>query len=289
MLAQVAVAADAGADPWKFEPHPEVWLVVAAVVGMGVYVARVIGPKVVPAGEPALTRKQKAWFAAGVLTLWASSDWPIHDIAEQHLYSVHMVQHLMLTFIVPPLFWLAMPEWFARLVVPEGGRGYSLLKRVSAPITAGIVFNALVVFTHWSVVVNTSVRVGAVHYIVHLVMVTAAFVMWLPVCAPWKELRLSPMGQCIYLFMMSIIPTVPGAWLSLSESPVYEVYDHEPRLWGLSVVEDQTMAGLFMKVAGGAYLWAVIIAVFFRWGLAQQDENRRAPVEPPAPERVSSR
>ncbi len=267
-------AAVATADPWAFEPHPEVWLLIAAVIGMAVYVVKVIGPNAVPEGEPIIGRRQVAWFVAGTLTLWLASDWPMHDIAERSLYSVHMVQHMLLTYLVPPMFWLAMPTWLARLLVPAEGRGYRLLRRLGAPLAAGLIFNALVVVTHWSVIVNTSVRVGAVHYSVHLIIVASAFLMWLPVCGPWPELRISPVAQCIYLFMMSVIPTVPGAWLSLSESPVYEVYDHEPRLWGLSVIEDQTMAGLFMKVIGGSFLWAVIVGIFFRWGLQQEREAR---------------
>lgn len=290
MLADVTggAVAPAAANPWAFEVHTEVWVLVATVVAMGFYVTRVIAPKVVPAGEPVASRRQKLWFGAGVVALWLASDWPMHDIAERYLYSIHMVQHLVLTFVMPPMFLLALPEWLARLVIPDGSRSARLLKRFAAPVIAGLLYNALMIFTHWSTIVNTSVRIGAVHYLVHLVIVTSAFLMWVPVCGPWKELRLSPLGQCIYLFLMSILPTVPGAWLTLAGSPLYEVYDSQPRLWGVTVMDDQQAAGLFMKVAGGAYLWAVIIGIFFRWGLAEEKANRRAPVEPAADERVGS-
>ena len=273
-------------EPWRYQLHVEVWVLLLAVVGMGLYVSRVLQPKAVAAGDPPITKRQKAWFVGGVLLLWVASDWPLHDISERYLYSLHMVQHLLLTFVMPPMFWLAIPSWLARLLVPPGTRSDTILRRVAKPIIAGLIYNGIVVFTHWSVVVNTSIRVGAFHYLVHLVVVTSAFVMWLPVCSPWKEHRLSPMGQCIYLFMMSILPTVPGAWLSLSGAPLYEVYDTMPRLWGISVLEDQQIAGLFMKVGGGAYLWAVIIAIFFRWGIGQQSSNRRGPEPASEPEPV---
>ena len=55
-----------------------------------------------------------------MVLLWLASDWPVHDIAEEYLYSAHMIQHLLLTFVVPPLFLLATPEWLARLVVGRG-------------------------------------------------------------------------------------------------------------------------------------------------------------------------
>ena len=271
-------AHDTAAFP-AWEAHPEVWLLVASVLALGVYIDRVIAPKV-PASlrgdGPAITRRQRLWFLAGVLTLWLASDWPVHDIAEQYLYSIHMVQHLVLTLVMPPLFWLATPRWLAELAIPEGSRLWGILRRAARPIAAAVIFNALTIATHWTVVVNTSVEVGPVHYLVHLVVVTSAFLMWIPVAGPWPALRISPVAQCIYLFTMSIIPTVPGAWLTMAEHAVYRVYDHGPRLWGITVVEDQQYAGLFMKVGGGAYLWALIITIFFRWALALERTEARA-------------
>ncbi len=261
----------------RWTPHPEVWLLVAGVIALGVYVDRVIAPKV-PASargdRPAITRRQKAFFVAGVLVLWVASDWPLHDIAEQYLYLFHMIQHLLLTMVMPPLFWLATPAWLAELVVSRGSRGWGILSRVARPVPAAVIFNALVIATHWTVMVNTSVQIGPFHYTVHVVLVTAAFLMWIPVCGPWKELRLSAIGQCVYLFAQSIIPTVPGAWLTMADGPVYGAYDHLPRLWDISVVNDQQYAGLFMKVGGGAYLWTLIIVIFFRWSLKLEKEDQ---------------
>src|SRR4051812_42675724 len=108
-------AADVG--PFRWQPHPEVWLVLAGVMGLGLYVVRVIAPKVPAAqrgGGPAVTRQQKAWFGLGIVLLWLASDWPLHDLAEQYLYFLHMVQHTLLTLALPPVFWLATPGWLAR-------------------------------------------------------------------------------------------------------------------------------------------------------------------------------
>lgn len=270
--------ADAAAQPWRFQAHVEVWLVVAGVIALGVYVARVIAPKVepsLPGGGPAVTRAQRAWFVLGVALLWVSADWPLHDLAEQYLYWLHMIQHTLLTLVVPPIFWLATPGWLAGLVVPEGSRADAVLRRVARPVPAAVLFNALVVGTHWTWVVNTSVASAPVHYLVHLILVMSAFVMWIPVCGPWRDLRLGPAGTCVYLFVQSIVPTVPGAWLTLAEAPVYSAYDHLPRLWGIGVVTDQQYAGLIMKLGGGAYLWALIIVIFFRWALATERDDRR--------------
>ena len=104
-------------DPWIWKPHPEVWLLVLAIVAFGWWAARVIGPKVVPLGQPVVTATQRRTFALAVVLLLVAADWPIHDIAEDHLYSVHMVQHLLITFIVPPLLLLATPGWLVPLLL----------------------------------------------------------------------------------------------------------------------------------------------------------------------------
>ena len=64
----------AGADFWRWQPHPEVWVLVGGVAALSWYALRVVGPKVVPAGQPVVTRAQLAWLVAGLLTLWVASD-----------------------------------------------------------------------------------------------------------------------------------------------------------------------------------------------------------------------
>ncbi|MEY3699940.1 MAG: hypothetical protein RIT16_300, partial [Actinomycetota bacterium] len=79
-------------QPWRFQQHIEVWVLIIAVVASYIYAIRVIGPRVVASGN-VVSRKQLVAFVIGVLFLWLASDWPIHDISEEYLYSVHMFQH----------------------------------------------------------------------------------------------------------------------------------------------------------------------------------------------------
>jgi putative membrane protein len=88
--------------------------------------------------------------------------------------------------------------------------------------------------------------------------------MWMPVVGPFPELQISPIGKCIYLFIQSLIPTIPAAWLTFADGAVYKSYDQPVRVWGLSVVFDQQLAGAIMKTGGGIFLWAIIIFIFFK-------------------------
>ena len=262
---------------WRWQPHPEVWFVVASVVALGFYAVRVIGPKVVPAGQPVATRRQRGFFLAGVLTLWVAADWPMHDAAEEYLYAFHMVQHFLLAYVVPPMFLLATPTWLARLIVGQG-RFERWLKVLAFPVIAAVLFNGVIIFSHWPAAVDLSVSNGLVHYGMHLLLVFTALLMWVPVCGPFPELRMSLPAQMIYLFAMSIVPTVPAAWLTLGGKVIYSAYDTPQRLWGISALSDQQMAGLIMKLGGSAYLWGLITVMFFKWAYRHEQAEQTGEV-----------
>jgi putative membrane protein len=186
-----------------------------------------------------------------------------------------MVQHLMITFIVPPLYLLAVPAWLVRLLVLEGGVGSRVLRRMAHPVVAGVAFNGLVALTHWSGVVQLSFDSGAFHYSLHLTLFGLALLMWVPVASPLPELRISVPGQMIYLFLMSIIPTIPAAWLTFAEGVVYKHYDDGFEMWGVSVQSDQQAAGLIMKLLGGFYLWGIIVVKFIGYSRIHHRENQK--------------
>ncbi len=262
-------------DFWRFVPHPEVWLLVVGVTVLYFYAARVIGPKVVPAGTPSVTRSQRRWFVFGMLMMWLAADWPMHDVGEQYLYLVHMLQHTLLTFVIPPALLLATPEWLARLVLGRGAVD-RWVHKLARPVPAALVFNALTLLLHWQVVVNTASTNGLFHYALHTAIVVSAFLFWMAVCGPLPELRISVPSQMLYLFITSIVPTVPGAWLIFAEGAVYEVYDKPARLFGISVTTDQQIAGAIMKLGAGTYLWVIIAVLFFVWSSRQQKADRQA-------------
>jgi putative membrane protein len=262
------------ASVWRYQPHPEVWVLVFGLFALGAYAVRVVGPRAVRDDEPIVTRSQAGWFLAAVLTLWFASDWPMHDIGEERLYSVHMFQHLLLSFVVPPMFLLATPTWLARLVVGKG-RGYRALRLLTRAVPVTLLFNAVVVTSHWPAVVNNAVESPFLHYGIHVLVVFSALLMWTPVCGPLPELRFSLGAQMPYLFLQSIIPTIPAGWMTFAEGVVYHAYDTPVRVWGLSVLDDQQMAGMVMKVIGGTYLWVLIGVIFVRF-VTQSESSDRA-------------
>jgi putative membrane protein len=256
-----------------FHLHLDVLLVVTVLEGGYLWAIRRLGPRDLPAGEPAASRRQVAWFTTGVLTILLASEWPIHDLSERYLFSVHMVQHTLISLVAPPMLLLGMPAWLLRkLLSPRPV--YAVLRRLTRPLIALVLFNGVIVLTHWPALVNAMLEHHMLHLVGHTVLFGSATLMWWPVVSPLPEMpTLSYPGRMLYLFLQSIVPTVPASFLTFGSKPLYSFYEHAPRIWGWSALTDQTVAGLIMKLVGGLILWSVIGFVFFKWYLVEQREG----------------
>jgi len=246
------------------------------VVGLFVAACRFVGPRVVVPGEPVLPRRKAVMFGLGVLALWVHADWPIHDIGEGYLFSVHMIQHTGFTLIAPALLILGMPGWLTRWLFVDRLWARRAARVLFRPLVAGLVYNLVTVLTHWPLVVNASLENHPLHFFVHLVLFFSAFCMWFPVLNTVPDLpTTSPPFRMLYLFLQSVIPTIPASFLTFGETPLYAYYAEVPRLWGMSAVEDMQLAGALMKVYAGSILWGVIVGVFFRWYAAEEKQRPR--------------
>ncbi len=158
-----------------------------------------------------------------MLALWAGADWPIHDLAEGYLYSIHMVQHMLFSWIAPPLLIAGMPVWMLRAVLkPRSVRG--LVRFLTRPVMALVVFNAVLLFTHWPAVVDLAVRSQITHFGLHLLLFSASLVMWWPVMSPLPEMpSLAPPAQMMYLFLQSLAPTIPASFLTFGSKVLSRV------------------------------------------------------------------
>ena len=246
-----------------WHPHPSVWLVLGTLwVAYLVAVRRHV--PVAPA-EREERRRRTTLFSAGMACLWLAADWPIHDLAEGYLYSAHMVQHMVFTLVAAPLLVAGTPAWMWRSLLRLRPllRLFAFLTR---PVVALVVFNAVLLFTHWPEMVQASVGSELTHFSVHVLVFGSAVLMWWPVLSPLPELpAMTPPGQMLYLFAQSLAPTIPASFLTFGSTLLYPVYGTFPRIWGVSALTDQLVAGLIMKIVGGLILWGFIAVIFFRW------------------------
>lgn len=243
--------------------HPDVWFLLGALALLYVRAARVSPP----------SRRQALTFASGLFALLVASDWPVHDLAEGYLYSVHMVQHMVFTLVAPPLIILGVPGPMLDRMLGHGGTR-AVVRRLARPVPALIIFNAVMVASHWPAWVDATLRHHPLHFVAHAVLLGSGFLMWMSIVSPLEDMpQLHPLAKMMYLFLQSILPTVPASFLTLGSTPLYHFYEHVPRLWGLSALTDQQIAGVIMKVIGGLYLWLIIVVVFFRWYAREEDRD----------------
>jgi len=216
-----------------FDPHWDTVALTVTLEGAYVWAVARLGPRVLPDGEQAATRRQISAYTAGVLTLLVAAGWPIHDLAEHYLFSVHMFQHLLISLVTPPLMLLGMPEWLLRRIVQP--RVVNRIVRTFArPFVALVVFNAVIVVTHWPAAVNAMLTHHWLHFFGHAVLFLSATMMWWPVVAPLPEMpALSYPGKMVYLFLQSIVPTVPASFLTFGRTRVYHFYTTVTRIWGM--------------------------------------------------------
>jgi putative membrane protein len=258
----------------SWQPHPDVWLLVVALFGGYAYALSAWGPRLAPGRAP-VTKRQRIYFALGVLVLWVAAEWPVHDIAERYLYSVHMVQHMAFQLVAPPLLILGTPGWLMRVFL-RPKPVFALARFVTRALPALFVVNLVVAMSHTPAWVNATVGNGLLHLAAHVLIVVVSVLMWWPVLSPLPELpHLSYPGRMAYLFAHSIVPTVPASFLTFASAPIYTAYIEAPRLFAwLTPVQDQQIAGLLMKIGGGLVIWAVIAVLFFRW---QHEEESGGP------------
>ena len=254
-------------------PHPDVWLLVG-LFGAGYAIAIVrLAPKWAVAGQAVVTRFQVTCWTLGVLAMWVASDYPVHDVAERYNFSVHMVQHLIFTMVVPPLLLLGLPAWLLRLVLRPRWL-FSTVRALARFIPALVIFNVVLVFTHWPLIVDAALHSGLVHFLVHTLLLVSSLIVWLPIVSPLPEIpRLQPVLRMLYLFAWSVVPTIPASFLTFGTSPLYKFYEHVPHLYGMSTLQDQQIAGLIMKIGAGLLLWLIIAVVFFRWASEEDRAN----------------
>jgi putative membrane protein len=256
-----------------WQPHPDVWLIVGLLVAAYAVAVTRVGPRYVMPGHAAVSRFQMMCFGCGAAAVLVASDYPIHDLAERYLFSIHMVQHLVYSLVAAPLLLLGTPAWMARALLSPPGfmRAMRWLARF---FPATVLYNAVVVFTHVPATVDVALRYAVVHFALHALILLSSIVVWMPILSPLPEVpRLFPPLAMFYLFLQSVVPTVPASFLTFGKTPLYHVYATFPRLWGISALTDMQAAGLIMKIAAGILIWGIITIVFFRWFRREEAET----------------
>jgi putative membrane protein len=253
--------------------HPSTVIGLAALAGLYVWRARSTD------AEHPLSVPRKLSFFSALLVIFGSLNGPIHDLSDTYLFSAHMVQHLLLTMLMPPLIIYGVPGWMLRPLL-RNRTVLAIAQRVTKPVACFVIFNLVIALWHLPVFYNAAMANHNIHIVEHLMFMSAAVLMWWPITSQLPELpRLSYPGQMLYCFLMILPMSIIAIYISMAEQVLYPAYSVAPRISSLSPLDDQLLGGLIMWVPGGLLFMVIMTVVFFKWAARGEDDAASAQVD----------
>jgi len=258
----------------SFTVHWSTVLGLAVLAGLYEWRARAAAKD--PSAGSAPSGAQRALFMTGLVVMFLSLNGPLHDLSDSFLFSAHMVQHLVLTLVVPPLLIAGTPASLFRQALRS--RAVERVARViSKPIACYAIFNVVLTVWHLPLFYNLAVAHHPVHIAQHLMFLTAATLMWWPLMSPLPELpRLPYPMQMLYCFLMTIPMSIIAIFVTYADEVLFPGYASAPRIWGISPMQDQLFGGLIMWIPGGLFFAGVMAVVFFKWAARDSDTSAGA-------------
>ena len=247
--------------------HPEVVAGVALLAGL------YAGAWVVHPGRGRL--RDGACFGAGLAALLVALNGPLHDLSDGYLLSAHMVQHLVLTLVVPLCLLAGTPPWMLDALLRalwRHGPARAAVRMLTRPLPAFAVWSVALVVWHLPAPHSLALEVHPWHVVQHLTLLGAATLGWWPILSRSTLAGALPYAaQLLYLFAFGMPMTVVAAFVTAAERVLYPFYAAAPRLFGLGALDDQRLGGVIMWVPAGVIPLLAFTVVYFRWAAAEAE------------------
>jgi putative membrane protein len=259
---------------WSFSPGV---LIGAALVG-GVYVRR--WRQVRFSSSPRRTSEAPIWrlcsFMGSIAVAMIALISPVDALADQ-LFFAHMIQHMLLLDLVPILAILGLTKVILR---PITRAVHDLERRAGVfahPAFAVVLYVGVIWAWHIPAAYDEAVRHPGIHVLEHISFVIAGSLYWWHLLSPIRaRLRLDGMGPVIYMASTKLFVGALGMGLAFAPSALYPYYVHHARVWGISAISDQSIAGLIMAVEQSIVMGIAIVFLFVRaLNESEQAQQRR--------------
>src|SRR5256714_8297779 len=186
---------------------------------------------------------------------------------------MHLAQHILIGDIAPLLLVLSL----SRVIMRPATRRLTNIERrlglLSSPVAFIAIWFALLYLWHIPALYDAALRRPSLHALEHACFFAAGVAVWWPLIQPVPmRRRLTGMQPILYIFAAKVGLAALGIYLAWSTGVAYDYYNHVPRIWGLSAVEDQNAGGAIMLVEQSLVLVTVMSVLFVRM-LAQSEEE----------------
>jgi putative membrane protein len=217
-----------------------------------------------------------AALAIALVALLVMLNGPVHELSDRYLFSAHMLQHLVLTLVVPPLLLAASPGWMIDALL-RPAPVLRLARTFTRPLPALATYAVVMIGWHLPGAYGLALEVHAWHIVQHLTMMAAAALAWWPVLARSRRApRLPYAAQILYLFAFGVPMSAVAAMITGADRLLYPFYAAAPPVVAWSPLVDQRLGGVLMWVPAGLVPLVAFTVVFFRWAAAESEED--APV-----------
>ncbi len=262
---------------WSFDPS----VVVPLGLGAALYLVAVRAVDRAHPLNPVPTIRSVCWLL-GLGAILVALQSPIERF-DTTLFSVHMVQHILLTLIAPPLLALGAPiTLLLRASRPETRRQVILpvlhslpVRVITFPVVTWLLFALAMWGTHFSPIFDRSLEDPSLHQLEHAFYLIAGCLFWWPVVAldpsPW---RMREPARILYTFLQMPQNSFLGLAILSATSPLYAHYATLARAWGPAVLDDQVAAGAVMWVIGDLVFLGAILGIVVGWMRREEREAR---------------
>lgn len=271
---------------WSFDPLP----LAGGLVAIGAYLAAAARVNRAHPRTPVPTWRIVAWIS-GVLVALAAVLSSLDAYADA-LLSAHMIQHLLLAMVAPPLLLLGAPiTLLLRVASPAIRRDLILpvlhsrvVGVIAFPPVAWSVFAIAMWVTHFTPLYNAALEDPFLHELEHVVYLAAGLLFWWPIVgADPHPRRMGHAGRVVYLLAQMPVGAAVGLAIYFAPDLLYAHYATNELAWGPDPLTDQQIAGAIMWGVGGLILLAGVAALIAGWIRTEERRSRRAEGRPALP------
>jgi cytochrome c oxidase assembly factor CtaG len=255
---------------WSWDPG----ILLLLAVATGVYVRRWRQARASD-GPRGASGWRLASFLGGIAMIFIALISPV-DVLGSQIFAMHMAQHLLLADLASILIILG----FTKVILRPATRRLQQVERAAGPFAhpafGAIAYVTVMFVWHIPALYDSALRHSGVHALEHICFAAAGFLYWWHLISPIRSrMRLAGLGPVFYMVSTKIAVGLLGIVITFAPEVLYDFYDQPGRVWGMTPLEDQGVAGMVMALEQSFVMGIALVSIFIRMLIESEREQQR--------------